>query len=205
MVINKDLKEQREIIKVATRDVKQLQKKFKGRQREIAENRRAAIQCNIRKIEAANREKIRKQQECTSAIVMHGLWQTEGEVENMLRSYKTKTSKIDALKAQIKFRRDVLKQKAEDKKSFSFSKKVAQQRAQLSVDELRQNLITLVKQCIVKPSDEEIHILVGKRVRHRFMKDGVVKWYTGRVISQVTKDPSQYIKGPREYLAIWCH
>ena len=54
---------------------------------------------------------------------MHGLWQTEGEVENMLRSYKTKTSKIDALKAQIKFRTDVLKQKAEDKKSFSFSKK----------------------------------------------------------------------------------
>ena len=54
---------------------------------------------------------------------MHGLWQTEGEVENMLRSYETKTSKIDALKAQIKFRRDVLKQKAEDKKSFSFSKK----------------------------------------------------------------------------------
>ena len=203
MVIKKDLKEQREIIKVATRDVKQLQKKFKGRQKEIDENRSAAIQCNIRKIEAANREKIRKQQECTSAIVMHGLWQTEGEVENMLRSFKTKTSKIDALKAQIKFRRNVLKQKAEDKKSFSFSKKVAQQRAQLSVYELRQNLIT---QCIVKPSDEEIHILVGKRVRHCFMKDGVVKWYTGRVISQVTKDPrSQYIKGPREYLAIWCH
>ena len=61
---------------------------------------------------------------------MLGLWQTESDEENMFQSYTTKSSKIFALKAQIG---DVLKQ-GRGQEVIQLSKKVAQQRAQLSVE-----------------------------------------------------------------------
>jgi len=65
----------------------------------------------------------------------------------------------------------------------------------LTVEELTENLKTLVGQAIVqdKESGVEKQLLVGKRIRHRFGKNinGIqtFDWYTGKVISQV-KDKS---------------
>ena len=39
---------------------------------------------------------------------MHGLWQSENEIDNMVNSYQTKTEQMEALKVQIKFRKNVL-------------------------------------------------------------------------------------------------
>ena len=171
------------LVTKASTDVKYLRKKFKQRQHEIAENRRLAIQLAIEKTENARREKIRKIEMYTKDILNHGLWQSEYELENMLKSYTSTKYKIEALKAQIKFR------KAEAKETFNLKKKKtdSKSRINLSVDELTTNLKILIRQAVVKDKDsnQEQHMLVGKRVRHNFKSDGTSTWYTGKVISQV--------------------
>lgn len=117
------------------------------------------------------------------------LWQSENELENMLKSYTSTKYKIEDLKSQIKFRKEVLLQKAEAKETFNFSKKKpdSKSRLNLSVDELTTNLKILIRQAIVKDKDsnQKQHMLVGKRVRHNFKSDSTSIWYTGKVISQV--------------------
>ena len=69
------------------------------------------------------REKTRKQEAYTKDILTHDLWQSEVEVDNMLPSYTKIKDKIEALKAQITFRKNVLLQQADTKETFNFSKK----------------------------------------------------------------------------------
>lgn len=123
----------------------------------------------------------------------HGLWQSEEEVENIIETYNPSSEKVAALKAQIKFREEVLLQVANDKKTFNLTKSIEgrKSRQNLSVEELISNLKALVDQAVVKDieSNNENHILVGTRVRHQLETDegGQKKKirYKGRIISQV--------------------
>ena len=72
----------------------------------------------------AEREKIRKQEVNTNDIIRHGLWQSEMEIDNMLRSYENESEKVAALKSQLRFQKEVLLQIPENKSSFNFSKSV---------------------------------------------------------------------------------
>ena len=84
-------------------------------------------------------------------------------------------------------------QTTENKQIFNFTKAVEGRKSRKSLDsnELSTNLKTLVKQSLVKDAvlNETIHILVGKRVRHRFKKQEggrlIDDWYPGKIISQV--------------------
>lgn len=102
----------------------------------------------------------------------------------MLESYTSKSEQIDALKKQLKFRKNVLQQ---EKSIFNFTKRPDTQKTKknLTVDELKVNFESLIRHAIVKNDNDHQHILVGKRVRHRFTEDGQDRWYTGKVISQV--------------------
>ena len=151
----------------------------------------------IRKREELKQAKIERQEQYTKDILFHGLWQSELEFENMLKSYERKGDKIEALKAQLKFRKDVLQQIPDNKTVFNFTKSEEGKilRKSLNVDELKENLKKLVKQAVVKDSESDIerHILVGKRVKHCFSTDEGDKWYTGKVISQVTLVPKAIV------------
>ena len=190
---SKEQTERDQLINSATKSVKDLKLKFKARVHEIEQNRKIAIQEKIIQRENALREKVRKQEQTTNEIVLHGLWQSESEIENMLASYETEKEKTEAVKVQLKFRKDVLLQRPENKQVFNFTKVVEGKKSRKSLDstELSTNLKTLVRQSLVKDNEmnETRHILVGKRVRHRFKKqEGDVfidVWYPGKIISQV--------------------
>ena len=76
---------------------------------------------------------------------------------------------------------------------MNFTKAVEGRKSRKSLDsnKLSTDLKTLVKQSLVKDAvlNETRHILVGKRVRHRFKKQEggrpIGEWYPGKVISQV--------------------
>ena len=117
------------------------------------------------------------------------MWQSERGVDNMLQSYEKESEKVCALKCQLRFRKEVLLQVAENKSTFNFSKSVVgtKSRKSLNATELAENLKILIRQANVKDaeSNEEKHILGGKRVKHRFIEGGAGKWYKGKIISQV--------------------
>lgn len=72
-------------------------------------------------------EKIRLAKERESVCIIHyGLWQSETEVDTLLRNIDGIKEKKDAVKAQLNFRKYVLKQnppKDGNENVFSFSEK----------------------------------------------------------------------------------
>ena len=64
--------------------------------------------------------------------MIYGLWQNEQQMQAGLMKLKTKTSKLQALKAQLDFRKKVLEQNPVDKSILCLSKENKQK---LSVDE----------------------------------------------------------------------
>ena len=83
----------------------------------------------------------------------------------------TDKQKIEVLKAQLKFRKEVLLQVPGKKSTFNLTKTVEgkQTRKNLSVQEFTSNLKALIQQAIVKDQANENtrHLLVGKRTKHR--------------------------------------
>lgn len=75
--------------------------------------------------------------------------------------------RLKAIKAQLKFRKEVLNQIPDDKTVFNITKtkEGSKSRKQLTVEEFVKNLKDLVRQSIVKDNltETERHILVGKR------------------------------------------
>ena len=110
------------LIASASKQVKQLRITFKNRIQEIKQQRIYKMQEKIKKREELERERIRKQTEYTSNIISHDLWQSESQVESMIKSYKSQTEKINVLKAQLKFRKEVLHQVTEDKATYNITK-----------------------------------------------------------------------------------
>ena len=106
----------------------------------------------------------------------------------MLTSLQTKSDKLAALKAQLRFRKDILKQDTGDSNAFSFSKVVSGKRVQLTVEELSDSVKALVHHAytvVDRTQSPENQIIVGKRVKHKMNKEGTDTWYYGKVISQV--------------------
>lgn len=65
-------------------------------------------------------------EEYTNKVIFHGLWQSEAEVDTRLRNIDGVAVKKDGLKAQLNFRKHVLKQnppKDGSENAFSFSEK----------------------------------------------------------------------------------
>ena len=97
-----------------------------------------------------SRKRLKKQEEYTKTILNHGLCQSANEIDNMLLSYKTKTDKTDTLTAQLKFRKYVPLQQAEEKQTFNITKKGEDSSSRINLTvELTLNLKKLVKQAIV--------------------------------------------------------
>lgn len=80
-------------------------------------------------------------------------------------------------------------QKVNDRNVYSFSKKVGEKRVNLSVQELLENIMSLVEKSLCAAAGktyEQVPVVVGKKVQHAFTDtDGEVTWYSGQIISQV--------------------
>jgi len=106
----KEETEKNELIGRASKQIQNYRVNYKARLHEIKRKKQEKIQEKVRQKEKQERERLKKQTEYTNNIVMHGLWQCQNEVDNMLSSYSNDREKIEALKAQIKFRKEVLNQ-----------------------------------------------------------------------------------------------
>jgi hypothetical protein len=90
------------------------------------------------KAEEAEKKRVKELEDLTDLILYHGLWQSHQEIDRMLLNYSSLAGKKEALKVQLKFRKQVLRQSA-SLDLFQFSKK----NHQYSVSELADNLKVL--------------------------------------------------------------
>ena len=118
-------------------------------------------------------------------MMIYGLWQNEQQMQAGLMKLKTKTSKLQALKAQLDFRKEVLEQNPVDKSIFCLSRN---KKKKLSVDDVCTNLCEL----FLSTSGCDKEGLIGKRIKHKWDVDGTEKWYFGTILDVVAGTDDWY-------------
>ena len=149
---NKGEQKKAELTSYARREEPKYRSKFRDRIAAIQLEQRQIIKEKLIELERKYQLKIQKKIVMTDDICVWGLWQTELEVDQSLNAIATKTDKIKALSAQLKFRKNVLYQSIDNqalKNLYSLSKVVNGKRKKMSVDELSANVKALIA-CIHK-------------------------------------------------------
>ena len=98
----------------------------------------------------------------------------EDEIQDNLKNIRTKSEKINAIKARITARRDAMGQKVDDVSLFKFSSRVGGKSKIHDLEKLKHNLVTLIQLSKGEMADldfiENIKLqpanLVGKMLRH---------------------------------------
>lgn len=103
----------------------------------------------------------------TNDILYWGLWQTIDQVENILKPMKEK-DKVEALNAQLRFRKNILQQRTSNSEVFNFTKSESggKRRRNLTSKELTDNVKKLVQKSfsIVSESQDKGVDLVGRNI-----------------------------------------
>lgn len=185
----KSEEEERHILKDSRKMVKDVVRAFKERQLKIRETKAKQLKEKMEKAEAAKKRALDAKIKNANDIIYWGLIQEEDGVTKALEALNN-SDKLQLLKAQIKFRKNVLDQKPSDPKLYSFStQNHEKKRRQLTVDELAQNVKQLIQESLLnEPKHQEQPMgpkLVRMNVKHRFETDEGPKWWYGRVVSQV--------------------
>jgi len=176
----------------ARSNAKAARTKFRDRVLEIERRRKLILEEKMKKAEEAEKAKMKKLQGYTDEILAWGLWQSTEQIDFHLGIIKTTSQKIQALKAQLNFRKHVLLQKSSQKDIYNVTKLVGQKRINLTIEELTSNVRDLIVQALgtcmstVNSGNDDTPILVGKNIKMYFEQDGTVKTsWCGHVISTV--------------------
>ena len=180
---NKDDNERERLIEESRSAAQKLKYTHSKLRYDILQRRKQSLQEKQGKVQALQRKIYEEKEKLTSGIVKHGLWQTCESVDNNLKTYKSVTAKLQALKLQLQFRRTVLGQPG-DKLLFQMSSSTE---GKYSVSKVTNNLKTLISAASTYSSDDDhVSFLVGKRIQHKFKdNEDNITWYSGLVISQV--------------------
>ena len=161
-------------MKDARKAVKHVRKNFRLRQQEIREARRTIILEKICKAEELQIKRLQTKGKQTADTIYWGLWQTEQQVDDGLATITGKNERTKALKAELSFRKNVLKQKPSDpslKNMYAFTKLVDGRYTNLEVWQLAHNVKQLIQHAhhidvnqAHRDDDGDTPIIVGRRV-----------------------------------------
>jgi len=183
----KPTEEAQYLLQTARKKAPEFKKLFKQRRKEILEGRIKALHEKQCAVDAARKRCLRRKEKLTHDIIQYGLWQTKTDITRGVAKEKSNTAKVNALKIQLNFRKQVLGQKAYfDKELFLFSKNGKP----YSVDKLVENLSKLIPACderlVQGRTSYETESLVGKNIKHKWRdENGIEQWYYGKVLSKV--------------------
>ena len=174
----------------AYKKVAKTRKLFKARQVIIQERKQQLLHERLQRAEAAKQKKLAEAVTQTNEMIYWGLWQNTMQVDTVLNTIRGEKEKREALKAQLRFRKNILQQATKDKTVFNFTKADGRgKRVDVTLHEMTENVKQLVREAYSVQSDvggakTGIEI-VGKQVKHKFSENGQEVWYEGQVISQV--------------------
>lgn len=183
-------------METARKSVPKHKQKFRERLATIQAHR-TMVQQKQEEKQATMQKLLLEKERITTDMIQYGLWQSETDVNEGLKIAKSETQKRQSLKAQLRFRKTVLKQTYDaDKDVYKFSTK---QKGQLNSKALQDNLLKLINTAISQhssgagsdPPSEHIN-LVGKCIDHQFIEDEQLVTYSGKVVSTVPGFPEWF-------------
>ncbi|XP_065893139.1 uncharacterized protein [Dysidea avara] len=204
----KSAEEVEHLLQIARKKAPEFKKLFKQRREDILEGRIKALHEKQHALDAARRRGLKRKEKLTEDIVRYGLWQTKEDIVRGVAKQRSNTAKLNALKAQLNFRKQVLDQKSYlDKDLFLFSKNGKQ----YSADKLVENLTKLIcdKRSVQERASYMQESLVGKKIKHKWRdENGCEKWYCGEVLSKVIGTEEWYnvqYEGEEDVLTLNLH
>ena len=180
--------EREKLYKAARSLAPSFKEKFKARRQEIEARRKKDMEKRIEENARKELNKMKEKESLTKKMQENGgLWTKKEELENGLALFSTQKKEKEALKLQINFRSKVLGQTHVNKDLFKFSCN----RRQLSVGQLKQNLLLLIGVGQESPSQnhqlshirQHPELLVGKNIKHCFQVGDELVWYKGTILS----------------------
>ena len=162
----------------------ELKNQYQARKNQLVEERAGIMQAKQAALMRLQEKRVQEKEKLTQIMMIYGLWQNEQQMQAGLMKLKTKTSKFQALKAQLDFRKKVLEQNPADKSVFCLSKN----KKKLSIEEVCSNLCELFPP--TPGCDKEG--LIGKRIKHKWSVDGSDKWYLGTILDVVAGTSDWY-------------
>ena len=188
----KSVEDARKLTQVAMKSVGKIREKFYERREAIREQRKELLE-RKRKEEAERKLKRMQEREIIfKDILFFGLYQDAARVSENVGQLKAKGDKLDALKAQLRFREHILEQEA-DSRLFRFSRKEADgKRANLSVEELSENVKELIRLANERGGSDVFgnRMMLGRRLIHKMNdSDGNLVDYEAEIISTVPGYP----------------
>lgn len=167
-----------------------LYEKFSERKKESQQIQKKKLEEKERIIKEKEQRALERKEKFTSEICYYRLWQSLEDIDKFLSGISTEKEKKRALKAQINFRKKVLKQHSPEKDIYLFSYVLGGKTKQCSAQQLAGKLKTLVlaSHNIPPPEhqDEDRRPLFVDRKISRTFHD---REYVGRVISAVPGFP----------------
>ncbi|KAH3832615.1 hypothetical protein DPMN_105907 [Dreissena polymorpha] len=165
-----------EMVRQSSQEVRCEREKFRAREKEIRTKREIKQHEEMEKKEVIEMKRIEKLEIETNQMMFYGLWQTVNQVNNEIAQLHSQKDQEEGLKTQLRFRKSVFKQTSLNKNVYNFSKVENGKRVQLSVEELKLNVISLVKSACLIPTPEKSdpHLLVGKHIKHKWLDNGNV-------------------------------
>ena len=76
-----------------------LKKKYQGRKKRLLEERADILQAKQAALMHLQEKKVQEKEKLTQTMMIYGLWQNEQQMQAGLMKLKTKTGKLQALKA----------------------------------------------------------------------------------------------------------
>ena len=198
----KDENERNIIIQNAMRDAPKLHVTYMERKREIKQQREENLKKKRDEEERRRLNLLKERETIFKDILYFGLYQTEAQLERSLDEIKGVGEKTDALKAQLRFREQILQQPA-NKNLFRFSEKSDDgKRRNFKWTELKDQCLQLISHACelpIGPDDvNKASFLVGRRIVHKLVEKfdendddevGTLKSYPATVISIVPGYP----------------
>lgn len=195
----KSTAEREKLMEEARKNAAHYRKAYQRRLLAIGEEHKRQQEEKVQKRQAAEQKLLAAKEKLTAEIISYGLWQSVEQVDSGLHSITSETQKRAALKVQLRFRKVVLQQEAEDG-LYRYSSK---EKGQYNSSKLRENLIVLLNKAIdtdllatgpgARVENSSSLSLTGKRIKHRFeVEGGKKKFFHGNVISQVPGFPEWF-------------
>ena len=136
----KSVKEREELFKKARKLAPEFRQQYKKRREKLLEDRSKILREKQMALQHAHRKLLHDKEKLTEEIMVFGLWQSEDQIRECLASIKSTPEKLRVLKLQLDFRKKVLGQ-CGPKEVFYMSR----QKKKLTVEEVIQNLLTLLQ------------------------------------------------------------
>ena len=111
----KEASVQAELMAKARKCGLEFKKQYKVRKRRMLEERNEILRAKQAALAHLQEKKVMEKENLMQAMMIYGLWQTKKQIVQGVSKFKSNTSKLKALKAQLDFRKKVLEQEYDDR------------------------------------------------------------------------------------------